>query len=961
MLFHRIPNRRVVVLPIHCIRYLLTAMSNPAPFTVMGPGRDNAPKQDLLTPPFLSPTTDKFKWRKQVQLWATTVKRFAKGGDKRARGILNAIGLTLFNALDAVFASKVERAITAGLVSLDLDDDESTNANPTTVVQEIIDIVAKDSPTDGIHRLVQMMRNIYGCTRKNGEDVAIYARRFQSLALDYLNHCDAIAAEQDSQNFAMLLLENANIPSSVYSAVVTQLVSAATARQTDDNGKIYIISKGALHDTLSKLETIEQSHSTQGEDTTVQDSPDIQCLPELQAIKKVIQNAINKNNRHEKEDRASFRVTLDDAVEALADVKVDDNRDTDAIKLKTNGTMMGKRSYNDSNDNSLKKFPRNTRNKIHIPNGEGPKARTRCRACGKPNHWYKDPECIYNVMRNVIEGNKVEQGIIDKQSNDVQALFNKASNSKTNVRISDIVNVIGDAKEGGPSNKSEHDKANKGVFSVEGLDRLLPDPNPILDEGAPTSTGGIENAATLCDILGIPLVLDPPRDNYLHGWGDECLGAKPIVRSWTLTVHDVTEKPTALTFDLVQGSSPLIVGMDVRAYCNTYNLGSQRYILMKRPTDTEKRTLFTYIVPDDKRLRLDIAPHPRSVVTTLLGNICSSASRAPLVFSKRIHRYTHASKDETKSLCRDANILNEELEQAIDKVHDACEICAKNGRPKSSKKVSLSHVNTAFNQEIQIDFFFITLRGTKFCVINITDTGTGYTVLAIAPDRSTSTIIRLLETEWICHHGAPHAASADDEYNRAPVRNYLSSHDITFKPRPARRHNKTGIVERKNQVVKTILSKLDADTSEGTPVTLVSRAAFLSNMFSGNRTLSSFELVRGYSPSVVGIPKTVVTEELLQAHKEQVAVRTLQRLMTSHAPQVARPSLFNPGDPVWVCYNTSKQNEPVQWIKASVVDTEEHALVVRGSAKGRPMRVAYEDVRYAPRGPLTEELLSSFP
>lgn len=312
----------------------------------------------------------------------------------------------------------------------------------------------------------------------------------------------------------------------------------------------------------------------------------------------------------------------------------------------------------------------------------------------------------------------------------------------------------------------------------------------------------------------------------MHGWGEDCLGAKPIVCSWTLTIHDVTGKPTALTFDLVQGNSPLIVGMDVRAYCNTYNLGDQKYISLKRPTDTQQRTLFTYLVPDDSRLRLDIAPHPLSFVSTLLGNVSTTAARTPLVFIKRIHRYTHATKEEMKTLCQDANILNDQLNDTIEKVFDACEVCTKNGRPKSSKKVSMTHVNAAFNQEIQIDFFFFELSGTKFCILNITGTGTGYTVLAIAPDRSMATIIRIIETEWICKHGAPTAASADDEYNRAVLRDFLTSHGITFKPRPARRHNKLGIVERKNQVVKTILGKLNDETSTATPV---SRAAFLSN------------------------------------------------------------------------------------------------------------------------------------
>lgn len=490
------------------------------------------------------------------------------------------------------------------------------------------------------------------------------------------------------------------------------------------------------------------------------------------------------------------------------------------------------------------------------------------------------------------------------------------------------------------------------------MDTLLPDPNPILDEGAPTSTGGIENAATLCDILGIPLNLDPPRERYYHGWGDGCYGAKMVVCSWTLTVHDTTGKPTALTFDLVPGSSPLIIGMDIRAHCDTFNRDKQKYVRMKRPSDAEERILFTYLVPDDNRLRLDIVPHPRSATRTLLGNIHTTAKRTPLAFCKRVHRYTHATPDEIRRLCKDANMMTDELEQAIVKVFTACEICTKNGRPKPSRKVSLTHVNEEFNQELQMDFFYSEIKGKRRTVMNITDTGTAFTELSIADDRTMKTIIRTIESIWIHSHGAPVAVSADDEYNRAPLKNYLSAHGIEFKPRPDRRHNKLGIVERKNGTVKTILRKLDDEISDADATTIVSRAAFLSNMFSGNRILSSFELVRGYSLAVIGIPKTMVSEAILVAHKEQVATRTLQRLLHSRAPDTVKKDLFNPGDPVWVFYNTSKQNERVEWIRAKVVSTEDHALVARRSARGPPMIVAYEDVRFAPRGELTTELLA---
>lgn len=130
-------------------------------------------------------------------------------------------------------------------------------------------------------------------------------------------------------------------------------------------------------------------------------------------------------------------------------------------------------------------------------------------------------------------------------------------------------------------------------------------------------------------------------------------------------------------------------------------------------------------------------------------------------------------------------MLSPAMEEAIEKVTDACEICAKNGRLKAFRKISLTHVNEAFNQELQIDFMFFSVKTIKRTVINMTNTGTGYSEVAISSDRSMDSIIRLFETVWIHNHGTPIAVSADEEYNRKPFRKYSSPVRLDGTIRPA--------------------------------------------------------------------------------------------------------------------------------------------------------------------------------
>lgn len=131
------------------------------------------------------------------------------------------------------------------------------------------------------------------------------------------------------------------------------------------------------------------------------------------------------------------------------------------------------------------------------------------------------------------------------------------------------------------------------------------------------------NVATLCDILGVPLVLDQPRDLYMHGWGQECLNAQMINCYWTLTLHCIHGLPTSFAFDLVQGSSPLLLGLDIKEFSNTCNLSNPRYIKFKRPTDTKPRRLFTYITTDtrDHSLRIEIVSHRKYTIRSLMENV----------------------------------------------------------------------------------------------------------------------------------------------------------------------------------------------------------------------------------------------------------------------------------------------------------------------------------------------------
>lgn len=170
------------------------------------------------------------------------------------------------------------------------------------------------------------------------------------------------------------------------------------------------------------------------------------------------------------------------------------------------------------------------------------------------------------------------------------------------------------------------------------------------------------------------------------------------------------------------------------------------------------------------------------------------------------------------------------------------------------KKISLSHINEKFNQEVQADFTIAYMGSEKINVLNIIDLGTNYGKRVIAPDRQASKMMSFFEKHWIYHHGAPKSFSADPEFTTDFFQDLLKMHEVECRPRPIRSSSKNVKIERNNGVFKGVLSKVAKEKTSISVDVLIWRASFLTNIFHVSSTMSAFQLARGYSPSIFGVP-----------------------------------------------------------------------------------------------------------
>lgn len=175
----------------------------------------------------------------------------------------------------------------------------------------------------------------------------------------------------------------------------------------------------------------------------------------------------------------------------------------------------------------------------------------------------------------------------------------------------------------------------------------------------------------MSDALEITFCVGELRERYMHGWGDKCADEKLVCCSWNLTLI-YKNVPLTIVFYLVNGSSPLIIGMDVRQYSDTFNKKKPSTITIRRPTDTCTYKMNTYIDKynsGNPRLRMEVVPHKNFTFTSLME---ISHARQEVNLAKKVHRFGHATAEEMSEIIKGTGFDTERLNIACRKVYDSC-------------------------------------------------------------------------------------------------------------------------------------------------------------------------------------------------------------------------------------------------------------------------------------------------
>ena len=440
--------------------------------------------------------------------------------------------------------------------------------------------------------------------------------------------------------------------------------------------------------------------------------------------------------------------------------------------------------------------------------------------------------------------------------------------------------------------------------------------------------------------MGITLVLEPlDSEPFYHGYGPQCKEKKVIVATWHLPVTDLLCHKATIQFHIVRGDDPLLLVNDVISVSTL--VGAENLLLIpENVVAPVKISLPTYTTgnPNCLRTMLHVVPAQSVQFKTLLSSSNSASiahssvgrsqvssqkrqAKAARVLAVRLHTFTHLKAKDRKEICNRAGVLNPTLSQALDLVVHKFTSCKRSGRPIHARKVSFTRVLSDFNEHLKVDFLFIReLRNLP--ILHMVDVGTGFSATSLMSSWDMEDASRMIKTNWFDVNGPPRMLSSDPEFDNRVIRGLCTAAQVKYAARPARRHNKIGSVESANATIRLFVQRLLMDDEHHRKVRetskllyeILSRATFLRNVLYGGKEASSFELARGFTPSLCGLRKSPLSKQALRSHQEQVARRAIQKLISSHPAHPLTKPVLPRGTSVYFYVKTAKS---ASWVRVS--------------------------------------------
>jgi len=133
-------------------------------------------KRSLEDAPPLVPGQDRQKWRCDVFSWMELISKRAEVKDKKSIATQAKFAYVLYDAVHPSYQKVLDHAKDSGALS-----SEGQSFRQRAVVEQIIELIGRDTPLEIIDRLLSAYQHVHTCVRHEKEEPSKYATRFRGL------------------------------------------------------------------------------------------------------------------------------------------------------------------------------------------------------------------------------------------------------------------------------------------------------------------------------------------------------------------------------------------------------------------------------------------------------------------------------------------------------------------------------------------------------------------------------------------------------------------------------------------------------------------------------------------------------------------------------------------------------------------------------------------------------------
>ena len=215
---------------------------------------------------------------------------------------------------------------------------------------------------------------------------------------------------------------------------------------------------------------------------------------------------------------------------------------------------------------------------------------------------------------------------------------------------------------------------------------------------------------------------------------------------------------------------------------------------------------------------------------------------------KKLHlQLKHGSYAAMKDWIKGAGMWEPELDESIKSLIAECS-CTTAQEPLPHPVASISLPEREPQVSVCLDDVYF--EGVP--CLHVMDKCTQWSEASVLRSRKLSIQAEVFIRIQILRHGVPQKITGDNEFSKGDFKAMCDEYGIIFNAVAANDHEANGLIERGNRTLRNFFRRIRADKPKSNVSEILAEATFGKNICKGEKLASSFELLYGRKPHIMG-------------------------------------------------------------------------------------------------------------